>query len=162
MRRVALPSGGSILMTSAPSPASSSPQYSALSSAISMTLSPASMPGPALPIISPGPAAITACIGNSFSFQISPDSPERRRDNPADERLEQGDAADPGAERMDKALLGGGEARRAGIAALPELRALPAPALCDLYPMRLGRPEIRTGAGRRDDLRLHDYVPHRR
>ena len=64
MRRVALPSGGSILITSAPSPASSSPVYSARSSAISMTRSPASMPGPALPIISPGPTRNRTGIGH--------------------------------------------------------------------------------------------------
>src|SRR6516165_7281793 len=44
-------------MTSAPSPASNSPVYSARSSAISITRKPASMPGPALSIISPGPRA---------------------------------------------------------------------------------------------------------
>ena len=37
--------GGSILMTSAPSPASNKPQYSAVSSAYSMTVRPESMPG---------------------------------------------------------------------------------------------------------------------
>src|SRR5262249_31659359 len=76
MRRVALPSGGSILITSAPSPASSSPQYSARSSAISMTRSPASIPGPASPIISPGPLAIApACdmrLSLSTLLPISP------------------------------------------------------------------------------------------
>src|SRR5215469_14823281 len=153
-------------MTSAPSPAINSPTYSARSSAISMTRNPASMPGPALPIISPGPVdgelgAIPACFGKTFSFQMYR-APTRREDNPADERVEQGDPADSRSERMDEAILGGGKAWRAGIAALPELRAFPAPALCDLYPMRLGRPEIRTGAGLRDDLRLHDHVPHRR
>src|SRR5215510_10564039 len=45
MERVGLPSGGSTLMTSAPSPASVRPQYSACSSAISMTRMPASDPG---------------------------------------------------------------------------------------------------------------------
>src|SRR5437763_519723 len=87
MRRVALPSGGSILITSAPSPASNSPAYSARSSAISMTRSPASMPGPALPIMSPGPAdnelgdkrlgSIPACFANAFSLQCPAASGER-------------------------------------------------------------------------------------
>src|SRR5215470_19449924 len=45
MERVGLPSGGSTLMTSAPSPASVRPQYSACSSAISMTRMPVSEPG---------------------------------------------------------------------------------------------------------------------
>src|SRR6185295_13382529 len=45
MRRVGLPSGGSTLMTSAPSPASVNPQYSACSSASSMTRMPARGPG---------------------------------------------------------------------------------------------------------------------
>src|SRR6516162_791816 len=45
MRRVGLPPGGSTLSTSAPSPASVRPQYSACSSAISMTLMPVSDPG---------------------------------------------------------------------------------------------------------------------
>src|SRR5215831_6517400 len=45
MERVGLPSGGSTLMTSAPSPASVRPQYSACSSAISMTRMPVSDPG---------------------------------------------------------------------------------------------------------------------
>src|SRR5215470_6342108 len=45
MRRVGLPPGGSILSTSAPSPASVSPQYSACSSAISMTRMPVKDPG---------------------------------------------------------------------------------------------------------------------
>src|SRR5207237_1597992 len=44
MRRVELPPGGSILMTSAPSPASVSPQYSACSSASSITRMPVSTP----------------------------------------------------------------------------------------------------------------------
>src|SRR6516165_6510165 len=43
------------------------------------------------------------------------------------ERVERGDPADPGAERMDKAVLGCGQARRSRIATLPELRAFPAP-----------------------------------
>ena len=62
MRRVALPSGGSIFTTSAPRPASSRPVYSARSSATSITRRPASMPGPALPIISPGPRVDRAGI----------------------------------------------------------------------------------------------------
>src|SRR6516164_4016964 len=78
------------------------------------------------------------------------------------ERVEPSDPADPGAKRMDKAVLGGGEARRPRTAALPELRAFPAPALSDLYPVRLDRPEIRAGARFGDDQRLHDHVPHRR
>src|SRR5271170_8059132 len=45
------------------------------------------------------------------------------------ERLEQGDPADPGSERVDKAVLGRRQARRSGTATLPELRAFPAPAL---------------------------------
>src|SRR5215510_2214184 len=45
MHRVGLPSGGSTLMTSAPNPASVRPQYSACSSAISMTRMPVSDPG---------------------------------------------------------------------------------------------------------------------
>ena len=61
MRRVALPPGGSILITSAPRPASSRPVYSARSSAISITRSPANMPGPALPSIGPGPDPMPAC-----------------------------------------------------------------------------------------------------
>src|SRR5215469_7171511 len=158
-------------MTSAPSPASKSPAYSARSSAISMTLSPSSMPGPLLPIISPGPAAFPACFAKTFSRQMFATAviarsgattqsrseytqPDRDcfaalamtalgKDNPANERLEQGDAADPGAERVDEAVLGGGQARRSGIAALPELRPIPASALCDLHPMRLDRPQIR-------------------
>jgi hypothetical protein len=32
------------------------------------------MPGPALPIISPGPAAIPACFAKTFSLQMSPGS----------------------------------------------------------------------------------------
>src|SRR6185436_378638 len=44
MRRVGLPPGGSTLMTSAPNPASVSPQYSACSSASSMTRMPVSGP----------------------------------------------------------------------------------------------------------------------
>ena len=68
MRRVALPSGGSIFTTSAPRPASSSPVYSARSSAISITRSPASMPGPALPIISPGPRAISVASDMTRPF----------------------------------------------------------------------------------------------
>src|SRR3954447_17898699 len=69
-------------MTSAPSPASSSPAYSARSSAISMTLRPCSMPGPALPIISPGPldsplGAIPACIDKNFSSQMLPGAPPK-------------------------------------------------------------------------------------
>jgi hypothetical protein len=47
--------------------------------------------------------------------------------------LEQGDPADPGAERVDEAFLGCGETRHPRIAALPELWAFPAPALCGLY-----------------------------
>jgi hypothetical protein len=35
-----------------------------------MTLSPCSIPGPALPIISPGPVDIPACAANAFSLQI--------------------------------------------------------------------------------------------
>ena len=58
---------------------------------------------------------------------------------------------------MDKAILGCGEARCSGIATLPELRAFPAPALSDLYPVRLDRPEIRAGARFGDDQRLHDH-----
>ena len=45
MRRVGLPPGGSTLMTSAPKPASVSPQYSACSSASSMTRMPVRGPG---------------------------------------------------------------------------------------------------------------------
>src|SRR5271156_2698460 len=45
MSRVGAPSDGSILMTSAPSPASNKPQYSAVSSATSMTVTPESIPG---------------------------------------------------------------------------------------------------------------------
>ena len=45
MRRVGLPPGGSTLMTSAPKPANASPQYSACSSASSMTRRPVSAPG---------------------------------------------------------------------------------------------------------------------
>jgi len=42
------------------------------------------MPGPALPIISPGPAAITACFAKTFSFQMYLGSPRaRKEDNPA-------------------------------------------------------------------------------
>ena len=48
MRRVGLPPGGSTLITSAPRPASVSPQYSACSSASSMTRMPASEPAPGL------------------------------------------------------------------------------------------------------------------
>src|ERR1019366_8808721 len=59
MRRVALPSGGSILMTSAPRPDINMPVYSARSSAISITRTPSSIPGPAFPIVSPGPVAIS-------------------------------------------------------------------------------------------------------
>src|SRR5438552_610895 len=86
MRRVALPSGGSILITSAPSPASRRPAYSARSSAISTTLNPASMPGPALPIISPGPVddetgAVPACVAKAFSLQMCPGSPRKRREH---------------------------------------------------------------------------------
>ena len=40
--------------------------------------------------------------------------------------------ADSGPERVDEAVLGGGQAGRAGAAALPELRALPASAVRDL------------------------------
>src|SRR6476661_841346 len=50
MRRVGLPPGGSTLMTSAPSPASVSPQYSACSSASSTTRMPARGPGLAVPV----------------------------------------------------------------------------------------------------------------
>src|SRR4029077_11032133 len=59
IRRVALPSGGSILMTSAPRPDINKPVYSARSSAISITRTPSSIPGPAFPIVSPGPVAIS-------------------------------------------------------------------------------------------------------
>src|SRR5690348_15087966 len=45
MRRVGLPPGGSTLTTSAPRPASVSPQYSASSSASSTTRMPDSAPG---------------------------------------------------------------------------------------------------------------------
>src|SRR5262249_27292067 len=45
MRRVGLPPGGSTLTTSAPKPASASPQYSACSSASSTTRRPVSAPG---------------------------------------------------------------------------------------------------------------------
>ena len=44
------------------------------------------------------------------------------------ERLEQGDAADSRPERVDTAVLAGGQAGRAGAAALPGVRALPASA----------------------------------
>jgi uncharacterized protein len=50
---------------------------------------------------------------------------KRREDYPADERLEQGDAANPGAERVDEAVLGCGEAGRSGTAALPEFQHPP-------------------------------------
>ena len=53
MRRVGLPPGGSTLMTSAPRPASVSPQYSACSSASSMTRMP--VRGPRLDVEA-GPA----------------------------------------------------------------------------------------------------------
>src|SRR5215470_3868205 len=46
MRRVGLPPGGSTLITSAPSPARVSPQYSACSSASSMTRMPVRGPRP--------------------------------------------------------------------------------------------------------------------
>src|SRR5215471_11106950 len=79
MQRVALPSGGSILTTSAPRPASKNPVYSARSSATSITRSPVSMPGPALPIISPGPAPIPSCFAKTFSYSnvSGPQSGER-------------------------------------------------------------------------------------
>src|SRR5437867_11892819 len=48
MRRVGLPPGGSTLTTSAPSPASVSPQYSACSSQSSMTRLPESGPRPVI------------------------------------------------------------------------------------------------------------------
>src|SRR4249920_1607979 len=44
MRRVGLPPGGSTLTTSAPKPANASPQYSACSSASSMTRRPVRAP----------------------------------------------------------------------------------------------------------------------
>src|SRR6516225_7788116 len=70
-------------MISAPSPASKSPVYSARSSAISITLRPASMPGPAFPIISPGPAEIPACFSKTFSLQMNLGCWEKGKDNPA-------------------------------------------------------------------------------
>src|SRR5205085_10647451 len=82
-----------------------------------------------------------------------------REDNPANERLEQGDPADPGAERVDETILGCGQARCSGIAALSELWPFPAPPLRDLYPMRLDGPEIRARERCRDNPRLHHHVP---
>src|SRR6266850_4017648 len=64
MRRVGLPPGGSILITSAPSPARVSPQYSACSSASSMTRMPVRgpLPGPSRP----GPAL--SCWASMVTF----------------------------------------------------------------------------------------------
>src|SRR5438034_2637965 len=60
MRRVGLPPGGSTLTTSAPSPASVSPQYSACSSQSSMTRMPESGPRPG---VTRGPSTVSRPMG---------------------------------------------------------------------------------------------------
>src|ERR1044072_8533673 len=88
-------------------------------------------------------------------------SSERSRGK-SDERLEQGDTACAGAQRVDEAILGGGGAQFARPAALPELPQLPAPALCDVRKVRQRRLEVRARAWGGLDLWLYEYVPHRR
>jgi hypothetical protein len=78
------------------------------------------------------------------------------------ERLEQGDTARAGTQRMDKAILGGGETRLARAATLPKLPQLPASALRDLREVHERRFAVRTRGPGRLDLCLHDHVPHGR
>src|SRR5215510_6888127 len=61
------------------------------------------------------------------------------------ERLEPCDPADSRPQRVDEAVLGRGQARRASAAALPELPALPASAVRDLRALHVDRSGVRAG-----------------
>src|SRR2546427_11403637 len=77
----------------------------------------------------------------SRGWVVWPDGKGRDHD---DERMEQGDQANSCPERVDEALLGSGQAGRAGAAALPGVRALPASAVRDLRELYGDRPRVRT------------------